>query len=253
MYASHLSSVHLSCSDLNMQDMAGFSRSRYKPAGPSAASVVIDEDAQHDCMFSTQFAPCEARRAFPCFDEPAIKASFKFSIEIPDDMVALSNMPVRETTTSSRLGNSNVQGWKVVHFEKSPAMSTYLYTWAFGDFAYVEAETQRSYNGKPLPVRVYATKGSEEQGRYALDHAWKIIDVLSEVSTSSLSVQSIDINQCFRCSKSYVLPDLHPWTSFDKRHQDYPLPKIDLLAVHDFVSPFCGVSGCVQYTPVLTV
>ena len=63
-------------------------------------------------------------------------------------------------------------------------MSTYLYTWAVGDFGYFEAETERRYHGKRLPVKVYATKGLEEQGRYALEHAWKMIDLLSEVGSS---------------------------------------------------------------------
>jgi aminopeptidase N len=133
-------------------------------------------------MLSTQFQPCDARRAFPCFDEPAIKASFKLSIEIPDDQVALSNMPVKSMSGSTRHSSSQAWQWKVVHFEKSPAMSTYLYTWAVGDFGYIAAETARMYNGKPLPVRVYTTKGLEEQGRLALEYAWRVIDLLSEVN-----------------------------------------------------------------------
>ena len=143
-------------------------------------------------MLSTQFQPCDARRAFPCFDEPALKASFELSIEIPDDQTALCNTPEKETTPSSRPGGSAGWKWKVVQFEKSLVMSTYLYTWAVGDFGYVEAETERRYSGRRLPVRVYTTKGLEEQGRYALEHAWKIIDLLSEVRTSSQPPQDHD-------------------------------------------------------------
>ena len=141
-------------------------------------------------MFSTQFQPCDARRAFPCFDEPAMKASFELSIEIPAHQVALSNMPVMETINSSRLVDSTGYQWKIVKFEKSPVMSTYLFTWAFGDFSYIEAKTERKYKGQQLPVRVYTTKGLEEQGRYALDHAWRIIDLLSEVSNSTSETAS---------------------------------------------------------------
>ncbi|RDW62077.1 peptidase M1 alanine aminopeptidase A4 hydrolase [Coleophoma cylindrospora] len=182
-------------------EMAGFSRSKYTPAAPPAPSVAHHADAEHHYMFSTQFQPCDARRAFPCFDEPAMKASFELSIEIPDDQIALCNTPEKETTASSRPAGSKDYKWKVIKFEKSPVMSTYLYTWAFGNFGYVEAETERRYNGKRLPVRVYTTKGLEEQGRYALEHAWKFIDLLSEI---------------FQI--------------------DYPLPKCDLLAVHDFAT-----------------
>jgi aminopeptidase N len=134
-----------------------------------------------------------------------MKASFEFSIEIPDDQIALCNTPEKETTASSRPGGSKDYKWKVIKFEKSPVMSTYLYTWAFGDFGYVEAETEREYNGKRLPVRVYATKGLEEQGRYALEHARKFIDLLSEVSTSGQVLQEHNANHLSRYSKSYLI------------------------------------------------
>lgn len=173
-------------------DMAGFYRSKYKPAVTPASS--IPKDGDEHVMFSTQFESCDARRAFPCFDEPNLKATFDFQIELPEDQVALSNMPEKETKKAK-------DGLKIVSFEKTPIMSTYLLTWAAGDFEYVEAFTERKYNGKKLPVRVYTTKGLKSQAQYALDHAPRIIDYFSEI---------FDI--------------------------DYPLPKSDLLAVHEFVS-----------------
>lgn len=97
--------------------MAGFYRSRYKPAATPAASVPKDDEYHY--MFSTQFESCDARRAFPCFDEPNLKASFDFKIEIPEDQVALSNMPVKNVDQSSN-------GLKTVEFERTPIMSTYV-------------------------------------------------------------------------------------------------------------------------------
>src|ERR1700712_1073862 len=173
--------------------MAGFYRSKYKPTVPAAASVPRDDE--HHCMLSTQFESSDARRAFPCFDEPNLKATFDFEIEIPDDLVGLSNMPEAETKKSKK------DGHKIVSFEKTPLMSTYLLAWAFGDFEYIEEFTKRKYNGKNLPVRVYTTRGLKEQGQFALDHAHQTVDYFSEI---------------FRI--------------------DYPLPKVDLLAVHEFVS-----------------
>lgn len=76
-----------------------------------------------------------------------------------------------------------------------------LLAWAVGDFGYVEAKTERKYNGSSIPVRVYTTKGLEEQARYALECAHKTVDYFSELFGI-----------------------------------EYPLPKSDLLCVHAFVS-----------------
>jgi aminopeptidase N len=180
-------------------DMAGFYRSKYKPAVTPAASVPKDGDSH--VMFSTQFESCDARRAFPCFDEPNLKATFDFEIELPEDQVALSNMPEKEVKSTKK-------GFKVVSFERTPIMSTYLLAWAVGDFEYIEDFTKRKYDGKNLPVRVYTTRGLKEQAQYALDHAPRIVDYFSDIFGI-----------------------------------EYPLPKCDLLAVHEFVSfSFCLLS-----------
>ena len=173
--------------------MAGFYRSKYKPKGEVPASVAKDDEFHY--MYSTQFESCDARRAFPCFDEPNLKATFDVELEVPKDQIALSNMPEKEIKPSKR------DGFHTVVFERSPVMSTYLLAWAIGDFEYVEAFTERKYNGKNIPVRVYTTRGLKEQGRFALDNCHKVVDYFSEVF-----------------------------------QVDYPLPKVDLLAVHEFVS-----------------
>ncbi|KAF2793513.1 aminopeptidase-like protein [Melanomma pulvis-pyrius CBS 109.77] len=171
--------------------MAGFYRSKYKPKGEVPASVAKDDEFHY--MFSTQFESCDARRGFPCFDEPNLKATFDVDLEIPEDQVALSNMPEKETRKSKR------SGFKTVVFDRTPTMSTYLLAWAIGDFEYVEEFTKRKYNGKSIPVRVYTTRGLKDQGRFALENCHQIVDYFSEV---------------FQI--------------------DYPLPKVDLLAVHEF-------------------
>ena len=157
-------------------DMAGFYRSRYKPVSEPSPSVPKVGDFHF--MFSTQFESCDARRAFPCFDEPNLKATFDVSLEIPKDLTALSNMPEKSITEVEN-------GRKLVSFERTPIMTTYLLAWAFGDFEYVEGSTQREYQGKKLPVRVYTTKGLKEQGQFAMENAGKVIDYFSEVCTST--------------------------------------------------------------------
>ena len=99
-------------------DMAGFYRSRYKPAVTPVPSV--PQVGEYHFMFSTQFESCYARCAFPCFDEPNLKATFDFEIEIPEDQTALSNMPEKGTKKAEK------DGMKVVSFERTPIMSTYV-------------------------------------------------------------------------------------------------------------------------------
>lgn len=147
--------VDIQYSGIINNDMAGFYRSCYVSSIEPATSVPRIGESLF--MFSTQFEACDARRALPCFDEPNLKATFDVSIEIPDDLVALSNMPEKDTRKGSK-------GRKVVSFERTPVMSIYLLAWAFGDFEYVEGHTNRSYAGKQLPVRVYTTRGLKEQG-----------------------------------------------------------------------------------------
>lgn len=156
-------------------------------------------------MFSTQFEACDCRRAIPCFDEPNLKATFDFEIEIPRGLTALSNMPEKGTRPGK-------DGRQFISFERTPIMSTYLLAWAFGDFEYVEDFTKREYGGKQLPVRVYTTRGLKEQGRYGLEHAHKIVDYFSDI---------------FQI--------------------DYPLPKVDLLAVHEFSQGAMENWGLITY------
>jgi aminopeptidase N len=187
-------------------NLCGFYRSRYKPAvTPVPEGVPRDDDWHY--MFSTQFEACDARRAFPCWDEPNLKASFDFEIEVPADLVALSNMPVK-----AEREDGAAAGRKIVSFERTPVMSTYLLAWAFGDFEHIEQMTERKYDGRQLPVRVYTTRGLKEQGRWALQHAAPIIDYFSEAFGI-----------------------------------DYPLPKADLLCTHEFAAGAMENWGLVTY------
>lgn len=189
-------------------DMTGFYRSKYEPRGDlDAASVKVGNDCY---MLATHFEPCDARRAFPCFDEPHLKATFELELEIPQDLTALTNMPEK----SSRPLDGAKKGLKMVSFERSPVMSTYLLAWAIGDFEYVEALTTRTYSAGRVPVRIYTTKGLTKYAQFALKDACDTLDLFSE----SFGVE-------------------------------YPLPKCDHLVVHDFISGAMENWGLITYKP----
>ncbi|KAL6056357.1 Aminopeptidase [Balamuthia mandrillaris] len=136
--------------------MAGFYRSKY---------MVGDKEKY---MATTQFEPTDARRAFPCWDEPAVKATFEVTLTIPAELQALSNMPQDSKVT-------NEKGQNVITFQETPIMSTYLLAFIVGEFDYTETQTKED-----VTVRVYTPVGKKEQGRFALDVGAKILSYYSD-------------------------------------------------------------------------
>ncbi|KAF4365815.1 hypothetical protein F8388_014452 [Cannabis sativa] len=123
--------------------MKGFYRSTYKHNGEKKNMAV------------TQFEPADARQCFPCWDEPACKATFKITLDVPSDLVALSNMPIIEENVKGQI--------KTLSYQESPIMSTYLVAFVIGLLDYVEDHTSDG-----VKVRVYCQVGKTNQGKFAL-------------------------------------------------------------------------------------
>ena len=94
-------------------------------------------------LAATQFEATDARRAFPCWDEPAAKASFQVTLEIPSGMIGISNTQIEEETPTDG-------GSKLVRFAETPKMSTYLLAFIVGDMAAVEEKTSQRHPGAYL-------------------------------------------------------------------------------------------------------
>ena len=169
--------------------LRGFYRSSY--AAP-------DGTTRH--LATTQFEATDARRAFPCWDEPSAKAVFEVTLVVGEGQVAVSNMPVASEERSRA-------GLRAVRFEPTPPMSTYLVVFVVGDMASVDATAT---NG--TLVRVFTTQGKEEQGRFALENSVKILDYM---------------NGYFGI--------------------DYPLPKMDHIAIPDFAAGAMENWGAITY------
>ena len=123
-------------------------------------SVYLMPDGTRKMMATTQFEPNDARRAFPCFDEPDLKAKFLITLKIQKELDAVSNMPVK---TERIIDNA-----KEIVFEETPMMSTYLVAFIIGEFEYLEGKTK----DKTI-VRVITTPGKKSSGGFALDIAIK--------------------------------------------------------------------------------
>ncbi|KAL4649248.1 hypothetical protein ACB092_01G001700 [Castanea dentata] len=131
-------------------------------------------------MAVTQFEPADARRCFPCWDEPACKAMFKITLDVPSKLVALSNMPIIEEKVDGDL--------KTVSYQESPLMSTYLVAIVVGLFDYVEHLT--SYGVK---VRVYCQVGKVNQAKFALGVAVRTLELYKDYFEVPYSLPKLDM------------------------------------------------------------
>jgi aminopeptidase N len=113
-------------------------------------------------MLSSKLEPADARRIFPCWDEPAFKASFALTVIVPRHFLAIGNMPVvREEPIEPNL--------KKVAFAPTPKMSTYLFVLTVGELERITAEADG------VTIGVVATIGKAAQGQFALESATKLL------------------------------------------------------------------------------
>jgi len=137
--------------------LMGFYRSEY-----------TSQDGETRYLATTQFEPTDARRAFPCWDEPAKKATFEVTLVFSDEYQAVSNTPVVEEAVPG-------PGLKSVRFAETPIMSTYLLVFIVGNLTSIE---ERAAGG--TTVGVWTTPGKEDQASFALDTSVKLLSYFNE-------------------------------------------------------------------------
>ncbi|XP_052863252.1 aminopeptidase N-like [Anopheles cruzii] len=128
-------------------------------------SYVNDEGVRR-YVGTTQFESTNARMAFPCYDEPLLKATFSLSITHAAEYEAVSNMPIAERLELE--GAS--EGYATTRFDTTPKMSSYLLAFGVSDFVAIQDGRQQ----------VYARPNAIHEAGFALEAGVRILDALGE-------------------------------------------------------------------------
>ncbi|XP_063493298.1 glutamyl aminopeptidase isoform X3 [Symphalangus syndactylus] len=138
------------------------------------------ENGQVKSIAATDHEPTDARKSFPCFDEPNKKATYTISITHPKEYGALSNMPVAKEESVD-------DTWTQTTFEKSVPMSTYLVCFAVHQFDSVK---RISDSGKPLTI--YVQPEQKHTAEYAANITKSVFDYFEEYFAMNYSLPKLD-------------------------------------------------------------
>jgi len=224
--------------ELNNQ-MAGFYRSSYSTV-----------EGQKRLMASTQFEAIDARRCFPCWDEPNRKAVFGVTLIIDQHLTALSNMPEKEVTTLAG-------GKKKVVFLDSPVMSTYLLAFVIGEFDFVQATSKHGVTirtftppgkSRPQPPQTYTYVYNYSQPHIHTQRTHVQAHVSARVPCTPGPWCAVDPCpghaplSCFTCTAGKegkfaldcAVGSLDLYDEFFGL--EYPLVKLDMIAIPEFAA-----------------
>nr|XP_048290846.1 aminopeptidase N [Myodes glareolus] len=142
-------------------DLAGFYRSEY------------EENGNKKVVATTQMQAADARKSFPCFDEPAMKAVFNITLIYPTGYTALSNMLSKETKL-----HPEDPKWTITEFYPTPKMSTYLLAYIVSEFTSIQPENPSD----DVLIRIWARPSAIDAGHgdYALNVTGPILKFFAQ-------------------------------------------------------------------------
>ncbi|KAL1741717.1 hypothetical protein HDZ31DRAFT_44813 [Schizophyllum fasciatum] len=175
-----------------------------------------DDDGIERYYALTQFEPTAARRAFPCWDEPDLKATFAVSLISRAGTTSLSNtnaisdasyeartltgLPIssaeavdEDVDMAALLRRACPEGkWQVTQFAPTPPMSTYIVAWANGEFAHLETTAVLPVSSKEIPLKIFATKDNIHQAGFALDVKAKVLPIYERIFDIGYPLSKLD-------------------------------------------------------------
>lgn len=162
------------------ENVIGFSTGKQIPVGVTPLHIVYEGKISRSSSAGifqlkegdrwyvyTQFEPTDARRAFPCLDEPLFKVPWQITLHVPHDLAAFAN-------TSEESQSTEANGMKTVRFAATKPLPSYLVAFAVGPFDTVSAG--RDPNG--VPLRVIVPKGKANEAKFAAESIPQLLKLL---------------------------------------------------------------------------
>ncbi len=144
---------------------ARFSLSYTGKVNLRSSSGIFRSKNDQDSYLFTQFEAIDARRAFPCFDEPDFKIPWQLTLHVPANDVAVANTKVEKETPEAN-------DMKAVRFTETKPLPSYLIAFGVGPLEFVDAGTAGS---RHVPVRIVVPRGDSDRAKYAASVSAEIL------------------------------------------------------------------------------
>lgn len=177
-------------------ELVGFALDAPAPAGAARLHVdfrapisgkddhgIFKEQEDDTTYVFTQFESQAARRAFPCFDDPAAKVPWQLTLKVKEGDVALSNTPVLSEAPAEG-------GMKVVRFAETKPLPAYLVAFAVGPFEMVDAGKAGS---KGTPLRIVVPRGQKAEAIYAAASTKPLLEELEKFFGIPYPYEKLDV------------------------------------------------------------
>jgi aminopeptidase N len=146
-------------------------------------TAIFREEQDGSYYLFSQFEPIDARRAFPCFDEPGFKFPWQLTISVPDGISAVTNTPEESTVTE--------HGWTTTTFASTPPLPSYLIAVAAGPFEFVPIE------GLSVPGRVVVPRGKKSLAAFAASSTPPLLAFLENYFGEPFPYRKLDLIAIF--------------------------------------------------------